>query len=97
MGAGENDYAQRDLRWTIACFAPLDQDKEFADHNRQLMNGWLAHWVPQALEAPARCSRCGRRPTTVPPGSRTASTWPRTVSPGSAADLGLDVPEELKL
>ena len=22
MGAGENDYSQRDLRWTIACFAP---------------------------------------------------------------------------
>ena len=36
MGAGENDYSQRDLRWTIACFAPLVSDKEFADHNRQL-------------------------------------------------------------
>ena len=51
MGAGEFDYAQRDLRWTQACFGPLVQDKEFAEHNRALMQGWLSHWVPQALEA----------------------------------------------
>ena len=41
MGAGEYDYAQRDLRWSIACFAPLTQDREFAEHNRSLMGGWL--------------------------------------------------------
>ena len=43
MGAGEYDYSQRDLRWTVACFAPLTQDREFAEHNRQLMQGWLSH------------------------------------------------------
>ena len=51
VGAGEYDYSQRDLRWTIACFAPLTQDREFADHNKELMQGWLTHWVPQCLEA----------------------------------------------
>jgi hypothetical protein len=51
MGAGEYDYSQRDLRWTLACFGPLAQDREFADHNRQLMQGWLRTWVAQALEA----------------------------------------------
>ena len=34
VGAGEYDYAQRDLRWTQACFGPLVQDREFADHNK---------------------------------------------------------------
>src|SRR6476660_9169296 len=40
MGAGESDYAQRDLRWTKACFGPLAHDREFADHNKQLMQDW---------------------------------------------------------
>ena len=70
IGAGEYDYAQRDLRWTIACFAPLTEDREFADHNKQLMQGWLTKWVPHvprcgaqdaaALE-PTRCQAAALR------------------------------------
>ena len=51
VGAGENDYSQRDLRWSTACFAPLTQDREFAQHNKDLMAGWMATWVPRCLEA----------------------------------------------
>ncbi len=95
MGAGENDYAQRDLRWTVACFAPLVEDREFADHNRQLMKGWLSHWVPQALEAARTMqplwSQGDHRPT------RFEDSLDRAKSrfAGICADLGLDVPEEL--
>ena len=42
VGAGEYDYAQRDLRYTIAMFEPLVTDKEFADHNKALMDGLAA-------------------------------------------------------
>ena len=84
MGAGEYDYSQRDLRWTQACFGPLTSDKEFADHNKQLMQGWLSDWVPRvpgggahaaAAVEPAR--RTSRR------ASRTPSTGPRAASPES--------------
>ena len=51
IGAGEYDYAQRDLRMTIAMFEPRASDKEFAAHNKEVMQGWLDEWVPVSLEA----------------------------------------------
>ena len=93
MGAGESDYAQRDLPGR-GCFAPLVSDREFADHNKQLMQGWLSAWVPRALRRPARCSRCGRSPITGHHGSRTPRPRQEPLR-RDPTDLGLDVPKEL--
>ena len=82
VGAGEYDYAARDLRYTKAMFELLTNDKEFADHNKALMDQWLSTWVPRCLVAARSCSRCGRSPTPSRRGSRTAWTGPRA---GSAA------------
>ena len=97
MGAGENDYAQRDLRWTIACFAPLTEDKEFAEHNRQLMRGWFAHWVPQALDAARQMQPLWSQADHRPPRFEDSLDLAKTRFAGICRDLGLDVPEELKL
>ena len=96
VGAGEYDYSQRDLRWTMACFGPLTQDREFADHNKQLMQGWLTHWVPQCLEAARTLQPIWSQVDAKPPRFEDSSTRPRTGSPGIVSDLGLDTPEELK-
>jgi propane monooxygenase small subunit len=53
VGAGEYDYAQRDLRYTIAMFELLTNDREFADHNKALLDQWLQVWVPRAISAVA--------------------------------------------
>ena len=47
VGAEEYDYAERDLRYTMAMFALLVNDKEFADHNKEILQSWLSNWVPQ--------------------------------------------------
>jgi propane monooxygenase small subunit len=94
VGAGENDYSQRDLRWTIACFAPLVSDKEFADYNRQLLDGWLKKWVPQALEAARTMQPRWSAPPPKPPrveASRDPGTNPLA---GISPDLGRDTPQE---
>jgi propane monooxygenase small subunit len=96
MGAGENDYAQRDLRWTIACFAPLTEDKEFADHNKDLMRGWLSHWVPQALEAARTMQPMWSQADHRPPRFEDSLDLAKNRFAGICRDLGLDVPEELK-
>jgi hypothetical protein len=83
IGAGEYDYAQRDLRWTQACFGPLVQDREFADHNKQLMQAVAREVGADVPEAAARCSRCGASPTRSRRASRTRWTVPRTGSPES--------------
>ena len=46
IGAGEYDYAERDLRYTKAMFELLTNDREFADHNKAIMDDWLSAWVP---------------------------------------------------
>ena len=39
IGAEEYDFAERDLRYTIPMFHLLTNDREFADHNKGLLNG----------------------------------------------------------
>jgi propane monooxygenase small subunit len=96
MGAGEYDYAQRDLRWTVACFGPLVQDREFAEHNTQLMTGWLAKWVPQALEAARTMQPLWSAVDHKPPRFEDALDRAKNRFAGICRDLGLATPEELK-
>ena len=72
VGAEEYDFSERDLRYTTAMFELLTNDREFAEHNKAIMNGWLADWVPRCIAPPGCCSRCGRSPTRSRPASRTA-------------------------
>jgi propane monooxygenase small subunit len=51
IGAAEYDFAERDLRYTKAMFELLTNDREFADHNKGIMQGWLSAWVPRAIAA----------------------------------------------
>jgi propane monooxygenase small subunit len=51
VGAEEYDFAERDLRYTRAMFELLTNDREFAEHNKSIMNGWVADWVPRCISA----------------------------------------------
>ncbi len=50
VGAGENDY-ERDLRYTMELFSLLVNDKQHADANRTVMQGWVETYVPMSLKA----------------------------------------------
>lgn len=50
VGTGENDYS-RDLGYSRALFRMLVRDTEYGAANQELIGGWLAKWVPAALEA----------------------------------------------
>jgi propane 2-monooxygenase small subunit len=95
MGAGESDYAQRDLRWTKACFGPLVTDREFADHNKQLMQGWLSAWVPRALRAARTMQPLWSQPDHRPPRFENSLDHVKNRFAGIVSDLGLDAPKEL--
>jgi len=96
VGAGEYDYAQRDLRWTNACFAPLTQDREFAEHNKQLMHSWLAKWVPLCLEAARVLQPVWSQADHKPPRFEDSLDQAKSRFAGIVTDLGLDTPKELK-
>jgi propane monooxygenase small subunit len=95
VGAGEVDYAQRDLRWSQRCFGPLVQDREFADHNKDLMHGWLSHWVPQALEAARSMQPMWSQPDAKPPRFEDSLDRAKNRFAGILNDLGLETPKEL--
>jgi propane 2-monooxygenase small subunit len=95
VGAGEYDYAQRDLRWTRACFGPLVQDREFADHNRQVMQGWLSTWVPRCLDAARTLQPIWSQPDAKPPRFEVGLDRAKSRFAGVVTDLGLEIPREL--
>src|SRR3954470_17558019 len=95
IGAGEYDYAQRDLRWTQACFGPLVTDREFADHNRQLMQQWLTAWVPRALGAARTLQPLWSQPDARPPRFEDSLERAKNRFAGIVTDLGLETPKEL--
>jgi len=97
MGAGEHDYATRDLRYTIAMFELLTNDKEFADFNKAKMDEWLALWVPRCLEAARAMSPLWSQPDAKPPRFEDGLDHAKSRFCGILADLSLSVPKELSL
>ena len=91
VGAGEYDYAQRDLRYTIAMFEPLVTDKEFADHNTALMERLaVGTWVPRCIRAARTLQPLWSQPDAKPPrfedgldpapSAASAPSWPTFAS-----------------
>jgi propane monooxygenase small subunit len=50
MGCIESDY-DRDLNATRDMFSLLVEDEAHGDENKQVMQEWLAHWVPYSIKA----------------------------------------------
>ena len=96
IGAGEYDYSQRDLRWTQACFGPLTSDKEFADHNKAIMDQWLSTWVPRCLVAARELSPLWSQPDAKPPRFEDGLDRAKSRFSGILSDINLPEPKELK-
>jgi propane monooxygenase small subunit len=97
LGAGEHDYATRDLRYTTAMFELLTNDREFADHNITVLDGWLAAWVPRCLQAARTLQPLWSQPDAKPPRFEDGLDHAKSRFSGILADLGLTVPKELSL
>ena len=95
VGAGEYDFSQRDLRYTIAMFHLLTNDREFADHNKAIMDGWLTTWVPRALSASRTLQPLWSQPDFKPPRFEDGLDRARSRFSGILTQLGLAEPKEL--
>ncbi len=95
VGAGEHDYAQRDLRYTIAMFEPLVNDKEFAAHNTALMDGWLSTWVPRCITAARAMQPLWSQPDFKPPRFEDSLDRAKSRFAGILRQLNLKDPKEL--
>jgi propane monooxygenase small subunit len=95
IGAAEFDFAERDLRYTTAMFGLLTTDREFADHNKSIINGWLAKWVPSAITAARTLQPLWSQTDAKPPRFEDGLDAAKSRFAGILADLHLDVPKEL--
>jgi propane monooxygenase small subunit len=95
VGAAEYDFAERDLRYTMAMFELLSSDREFADHNKGIMQGWLSDWVPRALGAARTLQPIWSQPDAKPPRFEDGLDRAKSRFSGILSDLGLETPKEL--
>jgi propane monooxygenase small subunit len=95
LGAEEYDYAERDLRYTRPMFELLTNDREFADHNKGIMQQWLSAWVPRALAAARTLQPIWSQPEAKPPRFEDGLDRQKSRFSGIVSDLGLETPKEL--
>jgi propane monooxygenase small subunit len=95
VGAEEYDYGERDLRYTRALFHLLTRDREFADHNKGIIQGWLSTWVPQAIAAARAMQPLWSQPEAKPPRFEDSLDNAKARLAGILSDLDLETPKEL--
>jgi propane monooxygenase small subunit len=95
VGAEEYDFAERDLRYTVAMFHLLTNDREFADHNKELLQGWLSTWTSRAITAARTLQPLWSQPDFKPPRFEDALDTVKNRFAAILTDLNLDAPKEL--
>ncbi|WP_433305875.1 toluene hydroxylase [Actinoplanes sp. CA-030573] len=96
VGAEEFDFSERDLRYTMAIFDLLTNDREFAEHNNRILNGWLANWVGLTVPAARAMQPLWSQPDSKPIRFEDALDRVKSRFAGLAEDLGLEIPKELE-
>ena len=95
IGAEEYDYAERDLRYTKPMFHLLTNDREFADHNKGILQGWLATWTGRAITAARTLQPIWSQPEHKPPRFEDGLDAAKSRFSGILTDLNLDAPKEI--
>jgi propane monooxygenase small subunit len=95
VGAEEYDFAERDLRYTTAMFELLTADREFADHNKAILQQWMSAWVPRAISAARTLQPLWSQPDAKPARFEDGLDQAKSRFSGIVSDLSLDTPEEL--
>jgi propane monooxygenase small subunit len=95
IGAEEFDFSERDLRYTKPLFDLLINDKEFADHNRALLQKWLEDWVPKCIAAARALQPLWSQPDAKPIRFEDGLDRVKSRFAGILSELGLKAPEEL--
>jgi propane monooxygenase small subunit len=94
VGAEEYDFAERDLRYTRAMFELLTADREFADHNKSILQSWLSDWVPRCLIAARELQPLWSQPDAKPPRFEDGLDRAKIRFSGIVSDLGLTITAE---
>jgi propane monooxygenase small subunit len=95
VGAGEYDYAERDLRYTKPMFELLTNDREFANHNKGLLDEWLSLWTARSLAAARKLQPLWSQPDNKPMRFEDGLDRAKSRFAAILSDINLNVPKEL--
>jgi propane monooxygenase small subunit len=76
-------------------FELLTDDREFADDNKSIMQGWLTTWVPRAITAARTLQPLWSQPDAKPPRFEDGLDAAKSRFTGIVSALSLEVPKEL--
>ncbi|WP_328997709.1 hypothetical protein OHA18_24985 [Kribbella sp. NBC_00709] len=97
IGAAEYDFAERDLRYSTAMFELLTNDREFADHNKSILQDWASKWTALSLSAARTLQPLWSQPDAKPPRFEDGLDRVKSRFSGIVTSLGLEEPKELSL
>jgi propane monooxygenase small subunit len=95
MGCGEADTA-REQRGARALFRMLADDPEHGAANRELMQGWLAEWLPVSLDAARRLQPIWSQVSEKVVRFDDSLTRSKERMADLLEDLTLDIPKEIR-
>lgn len=97
IGVGEREFNDRDLAYTRDMMRDMLEDPVHGEENRQLMQEWLGRWVPYSLAAARGLEPIWSEPEVQPVSFDESFEKVKSRFEDILSDLGLAVPEEVKV
>lgn len=97
IGVSEREFNERDLAYTRDMMKDMLEDEEYGEENRQLMQEWLEEWVPYSMTAARGLEPIWSEPEKQPVSFEESFEKVRNRFEEILSELGLQVPEGVKV
>ncbi len=97
LSVSQREYADRDLRYTLDMLKDFLGDETHGEANRQVMQEWLAEWVPYSVQAAKGLEPIWSEPEVQPVSFEDSFGRVRSRFEGILSDLQLELPQEVKV
>ena len=97
IGVSEREFNERDLRYTKEMFRVMGEDEVHGEENRQLMQEWLARWVPYSVAAATGLAPILSEPEVNPVSFEDSYEQVKSRFQEILSDLQLELPKEVTL
>jgi propane monooxygenase small subunit len=97
MSVSQREFADRDLRYTLEMMKDFLGDETHGQANRQVMQEWLAEWVPYSVRAARGLEPIWSEPEVQPISFEDSFGRVRSRFEGIVSDLQLQLPQEVNL
>ncbi len=97
IGVSEREFNDRDLTYTVEMMKDFLGDETHGEANKEVMEEWLAEWVPYSIAAARGLEPIWSEPEIQPVSFEQSFERARNRFEAILSDLGLRVPEEVTL